>query len=394
MGHMREEDTVPYENFFWKKNRIDLLEAKVTEINYSNKTLSTDTGTEISYDKLIIATGSKTIYRGWQGEQLKGVGGLYSLQDLNQIERLSPHINQAVIVGGGLIGIELAEMFRSRNKSVTMLVRENSYWNNILPPEESALINEHIKDHGIELLLEEELETIHGEDTVTSITTKSGKTIPCEYVGISTGVAANVSWLSNGDLNINRGIVVNTFLETNLADVYAIGDCAQLNQPDQGRRPIEAVWYTARMMGEVVAYNICGKRIPYHPGTWFNSAKFLDVEYQVYGEVPTTYDEVTKSIYWQHKNDPKSIRIVYRNNKVIGFNLMGIRYRQEVCIKWIESKTHIETVLQELSLANFDPEFFETYEQHLIDQYNKHNGTMLKARKKGVLNEVLNFLKS
>ena len=289
MGHMRAEDVKPYEDWFWKKNRINLLKAHVTSINWDNKTLTTKNGQSVSYDKLVLALGSKSNKFGWPGQDLKGVGGLYHWQDLENMEAYTPGLKRAVICGGGLIGIEMAEMFRSRNIDVTMLVRESSYWNNVLPAEESEMISRHIKHHHIDLRLGVNLGEIHddGTGTANAVTVKeTGEKISCGYVGLTAGVSPNVAFLKETGLEIGRGIKVNDNLETNIKDVYAIGDCAELSDPKPGRRGVEAIWYTGRMMGETAAYNITGKNVAYDPGIWFNSAKFLDIEYQVYGEVP------------------------------------------------------------------------------------------------------------
>src|SRR5690606_35027609 len=97
---------------------------------------------------------------GWPGQDLDGVSGLYSYQDLQNMERFSEGLQRAAIVGGGLIGIEMAEMFHSRHIPVTFLVREESYWDMVLPAEESAMVNRHIREHGMDLRLSTELKEI------------------------------------------------------------------------------------------------------------------------------------------------------------------------------------------------------------------------------------------
>ncbi len=398
MGHMRFEDTKPYEDWFWKKNRISLKRGLVTDINFSSKQLKFNDGEQMNYDKLILATGSASNKFGWPGQDLEKVYGLYTYQDLEAIEKFSPGLKKAVIVGGGLIGIEMAEMFHSRHIPVTILVREPSYWNNVLPKEESAMINRHIIEHGIDLQLGTELKEIHddGNGNANAVTTSKGEKIDCGYVGLTAGVHPNVAFLKNGALEINRGIVVNENLETNQSDVYAIGDCAELSDPKPGRRGVEAIWYTGRMMGETVAYNVCGKKVGYNPGIWFNSAKFLDIEYQVYGEVPARIPDYMNTVYWEHDDGKKSIRINYHkeNLQVLGFNVMGVRYRHEVCEKWLAEKTSIETVLQHLGIANFDPEFYKEYDSEVVNIYNKQTGKKLKLKQKRGLSAVLNFLKN
>jgi len=398
MGHMKFEDTKPYEDWFWEKNRIDLVHDHVDQISYDDHEVILSSGKKMQYDKLVLALGSTPNKFGWPGQDLKGVGGLYHFQDLENMEAHSPGLTHAAVVGGGLIGIEMAEMFKSRGIGVTLVVREQSYWSNVLPPEESAMVTRHIKDHHIDLKLGVNLGEItdDGNGKANSITIKeTGEKIKCGYVGLTAGVSPNVKFLKDGPLEINRGIVVNNYLETSVKNVYAIGDCAELSDPVPGRRGIEAVWYTGRMMGETVAYNITGTPVAYDPGIWFNSAKFLDIEYQVYGDVRSQLPEDQKTLYWEHADGDKAIRINYdqENSGVTGFNLMGIRYRHEVCEKWLAQKTHIEEVLKDLALANFDPEFYKEYESLIIEKYNKQEGKSIKLKNKRSLSKVLSFLK-
>lgn len=398
MGHMRFSDTQPYEPWFWKKNRIELRKAWVEQIDFPQKQLILSEGEPIAYDKLIVAAGSEPNKFGWPGQDLDGVRGLYSYQDLEYMESHSDDLERAVIVGGGLIGIEMAEMFHSRHIPVTFLVREDSYWNMVLPKEESEMVNRHIREHGFDLRLETELKEIvdDGNGRACAVITNKGDRIDCGYVGLTAGVHPNINFLKGSNLETDRGILVDEFLQTNLADVYAIGDCVQLRTPKPGRRPIEAVWYVGRMMGETVAHTVCGRPQPYDPGIWFNSAKFLDIEYQVYGAVPTKPPEEMATLYWEHPDGKKSIRINYRetDGSVLGFNLMGVRYRHEVCEQWIADGTTIEQVLQNLGIANFDPEFYQEYEQAVIDTYNQQTDRKLQLKQKRGLSAALRFLRS
>ena len=105
MGHMTLENTQPYEEWFWEKNRIDLLQDHVNSIDFNNKTLSLKAGGNFGYDKLILALGSKSNKFGWPGQDLNKVGGLYHLQDLVQMEKHSKGLKRAVICGGGLLSL-------------------------------------------------------------------------------------------------------------------------------------------------------------------------------------------------------------------------------------------------------------------------------------------------
>ncbi len=407
MGHMRYQDTQPYEPWFWSKNRIDLVRGEVTEIDFAAKQLIfskvkfSDSEmpappSTLSYDKLVLACGSASNKFGWPGQDLAGVTGLYSFQDLQEMEDGSPDLERAVIVGGGLIGIEMAEMYHSRHIPVTFLVREQNYWDMVLPLEESKMVSRHILDHGIDLRLETELKEIidNGKGEVGGVMTNRDEQINCGMVGLTAGVHPNIRWIKGDTLQIGKGVLVNDYLETNIEDVYAIGDCAQMHTPKEGRRPIEAVWYTGRMMGEVVAHNICGHSIAYDPGIWFNSAKFMDIEYQVYGQVPANPEEGLESVYWEHPDGKKSIRLVYESSSQIirGFNLMGVRFRHEVCEKWIKERTSLPMVVKDLGLANFDPEFYQQYHQNLVRVYNEQTSSQIPAGGDHSYNRVFEFL--
>jgi len=379
MGHMKFEHTQPYENWFWEKNRIDLKKRYVEKIDTKNKVLHFAEGDSLKYDKLIIATGSKPNKFGWPGQDLKGVQGLYSKQDLDNLEKYAPNnkvCKRAVIVGGGLIGIELAEMLNSRSIPVTFLVRETSFWNPVLPEGESEMINRHIKNHHIDLRLGVNLKEIVSDENGKAksiIIAETGEEIACDVVGLTAGVSPNIVFLKDSDIEIGRGVKVNRYLETNINDVYAIGDCAEQHEPIGNRKPIEAVWYTGRMMGETIAQTICGNRMEYKPGHWFNSAKFFDIEYQTYGWVFAKPKENHAHFHWKHNDDTKCITIEYdkTTNVFKGINAFGIRMKHETFDKWLTEKRELDYVLENLSEANFDPEFYKKFESEILKSYQK-----------------------
>ena len=371
MGHMAYEHTKPYEDHFWKKNRIGLVRAFVQQVQPVSKTILLDSGESLSYDWLVIATGSQPNKFGWPGQDLEGVQGLYSLQDLEALEKNAPNnqeCKRAVIVGGGLIGIELAEMLRSREIPVTFLVRESSFWNGVLPAGESRMINEHIREHQVDLRLGTNLKEIlpDGQGRARAVITDKGETIDCQLVGLTAGVRPNIGFLEGSGIETDKGVLVDRYLRTNVPDVYAIGDCAQQKTPVGRRRAVEAVWYTGRMMGETVAQTLCGNPTPYNPGHWFNSAKFFDIEYQTYGWVSGELqkNETETQFHWRHPSEKICLTLAYEKHRgtFLGINTFGIRMRHAVVDRWLTEKRPIDEVVQRLGEANFDPEFYTRYE--------------------------------
>ena len=395
MGHMKYEHTKPYEDGFWTKNRIDLKRAYVQRIDFNQKRLHLDGEEEMSYDKLILAVGSKPNKFGWPGQDLEGVQGLYSYQDLETLEanthapftsEKDRKVKRAVLVGGGLIGVELAEMLFTRGIEVTFLVRESRFWGNVLPKEEGEMVGRHMRKHHVDLRMNTELDEILPDDNgrVRAIRTKDGEEIECQLVGLTAGVSPNVDFLKDSGLEIKRGIMVNRHLETNQPDVYAIGDCAQFHDPPPGRRPIEQVWYTGRMMGETVAATLTGERTEYRPGHWFNSAKFFDLEYQTYGNVPARLEEGMNDFYWEHPDGMHCMRFIFSesDHRFIGINTFGIRTRHAKFDQWLNEGRSVEYVLEHLVDANFDPEFYRSYEKEIIDTFNQQNRASLSPKKK------------
>jgi NAD(P)H-nitrite reductase large subunit len=378
MGDMKYEHTKPYEDWFWSKNNIHLSRDVVTDIDTEKKQIRLESHSTIDYDKLVITTGSSSNKFGWPGQDLPGVQGLYSYQDLELLERNTINIYRAVIVGGGLIGIELAEMLVSRKIPVTILVRENNYWDNILPIDEAKLINRHILEHGIDLRLRTELKEITAgpDGRVNGITINNGEKIDCQFVGLTAGVHPNIEFLKDTNIETGRGVQVNDYLETNIADVYAAGDCAEIiNQnPDKPNR-VEQLWYTGRMQGEVLANTICGEKTKYDRGIWFNSAKFFDIEYQTYGFVSNIPRDDENSFYWESDDHKQCLRIVFNANSkaVKGINVFGIRLSQNVCQSWIKEEKKIDHVIHNMEQAHFDPEFYTRYYDQISAKFVSEN---------------------
>ncbi|MEZ4465630.1 MAG: hypothetical protein R3F43_14440 [bacterium] len=150
--------------------------------------------------------------------------------------------------------------------------------------------------------------------------------------------------------------------------VFAIGDCAEIVTPEGQRNRIEQLWYTGQMHGELLADVLCGDERTYDRGIWFNSAKFLDLEWHTYGEVPPAGFPVRPGltqVYWEAADRRHAFRLVFEGSALVGVNAMGIRYRHKICERWIAEKRDAEYVLGHLHEGNFDPEFYRRYEKDI-----------------------------
>lgn len=385
MGHMTAAHTKPYEDRFWAENGLDLVRDRVTHIDPETKTLTLRDGAPLTYDVLLIASGSTPAFYDWPGQDLDAVQGLYGMPDLESMERWTAGIDRAAIVGGGLIGIEMAEMLRTRGIDVTFLVREPWYMNRVLPEEEGRMVEREILHHGIDLRLGVELKAVLGDDTgrARAVVTSEDQEVPVQFVGITTGVTPNIAFLEGSGIDTERGVLVDGYFRTSVPDVYAAGDCAQFREPLPGRRAIDQLWYTGREHGATLAHTITGTPRAYAPGVFYNSAKFFDIEYQTYGRIDPTPPDGETTLYWEAPDGRRAIRLQYQadgDRRIVGFNLMGVRYRHAVCADWIARGLGVETVLGVLGEANFDPEFFEQAEAAVVAAFNAKHGTALSLR--------------
>jgi NADH oxidase (H2O2-forming) len=373
MGHLPFQDTQPYEDNFWIKNKLHLIQDYVTQIDAENQCITLQNKQEINFTSLIIASGSIPNRYGWKGQDLKGVQGLYSKQDLEQRETDTKGIRNAVVVGGGLIGIEMAEMLLSRGIKVDFLVRESHFWKHALPEEDSEFIMKTMAQHkGLTMHYEDEISEIFGDLTghVQHLKTKKGKNLRCQFVGLAIGVSPNISFVTGKEIETEKGILVNRFLETSCPNIYAIGDCAQMREPLPNRASIEQVWYTGKIMGETVAQTIVGQKTAYQPGIWFNSAKFFEMEYQTYGTVSQQTTSEIEHFSWEGENLRMNFAFEKKTDLFLGVNTFGIRLRHQLFDAWIKEKKNIEFVLTNLRAANFDPEFFKSFESEILTKFN------------------------
>jgi NAD(P)H-nitrite reductase large subunit len=347
-------DLEPYERSIYGKKQIGLIRAWVQDLNANRNELALSDGQRIEYDCLLLATGSSPKKPEWAGLQQRpdGVVHFVSLQDLAECERVTARSRQAVVVGGGLIGVELVECLRHFGLEVTFLVREPWYWPAALFQEEAQMVTKHLENHGVRVALNEEVsEVLCRDGTVRAVRTQSGREYSCEMLGITIGVEPAVSWLRSVTTppKIGKGIRVDASFRTSLPGVFAAGDCAEHGF-------VEQLWYSAKRQGALAGRAMLGESVRYTPPLFFNSAKFFEIEYTTVGQV-TKLPEDAGSWYYRIPNREASVRIITIGGRVAGFNMLGSRWNHAVLEQWIHDGLTLEQVKSRLPEAQFDVEF-------------------------------------
>jgi NADPH-dependent 2,4-dienoyl-CoA reductase/sulfur reductase-like enzyme len=367
-GQTTLRDTEPYDRGLYPRLGFERVSKRVTALETSAHALVFADGSRLAYDRLLLAVGSKARPAPWPGAAGPGLHYFVTLRDLQALDQEARPGMRAAVVGGGLIGVEAAEVLQDRGLQVTFVIRENWYFPLALDANEAALVAEHMRAHGIDVRLGVGVEEVRrGGDGGLRGLRVAGEELPCDLVLSAIGVVPNTAFLAGSGVALAQSgaIEVDEALKTSAPDVWAAGDCANVTWADGSRRP-EQLWYTARDQGRLAARSLLGDEAAYRRGTWYNSAKFFDLEYTTAGWVPvllnwdnTPLDPGPDIHYWYQRVPGRyeSQRVVLKGERVIGFNMLGSRWNHEPLMQWIEERRNLDYVLRHLPEAQFDEEF-------------------------------------
>lgn len=363
-GQLSNRCIEPYERDFYQRMNFHRVRDNVTAINVEPKTIRLEKSGLIVYDRLLVASGSLPIVVPWPGIDLEGVGNFVLMQDLVWLREKMKTARKAVVVGGGLIGIEVAEVLRVMGIEVTFLIREDYFWPIALDKNEGTIVSDHMCEHGIDVRLRTLLKQINGIDgKVSSVTTEEGQEIESDLVLLTIGVTPQTDFLKSSGIELDErgGIVVNEYLETGLPDIWAAGDCSSVVWFNNVRRP-EQLWYTSRDQGKLAGVNMAGDQKVYRRATFYNSAKFFDIEYTTAGLVNFNLDG-EQNWYQRQPGTNFSERITcLPDQSVAGFNMLGRRWDHRILVRWIEQKRSLDWVLTHLHEALFEEEFMPDFQ--------------------------------
>ncbi|MCC7542184.1 MAG: FAD-dependent oxidoreductase [Deltaproteobacteria bacterium] len=394
-GQMSHRDIEPLERDLYARARFDRVRARATGVDVNARVVEL-AGDTIPYDRLLVASGSRPRSAAWKGAHLRGVGHFVTLQDLEWLEHEvhggpscggrpprpdahetpiahgSPYrrrqvaaearrrtARSALVIGGGLIGIEAVESLLAAGLTVHLWVRDEWFWPLAIDRREGAWIAEALRSHGVEVRYGDEVEELLGGDdgNVRGARSTQGAEIAVDVVVIAIGVVPNTEWLAASAIERDRGggILVDAGLRTSAPDVLAAGDCASVPWPGGGHRP-EQLWYTARDQGRVAARRLLGDEATYARGIFYNSAKLVDIEYTAVGQLASGRDGAADWLFEERGRVRSSTRIAVRNGHVAGFSLLGRRWDHSVLGRWIAERRSLAWVLDHLTEAGWDSE--------------------------------------
>ena len=285
-GELHDQALFPRTAEDYQRMDFRHVRGRVTSIQRESRFIEMENGTKISYDKSLIAVGAQAISMNVPGASLEGVLKLDHLEDAKRILKSARRGRTAVVVGGGITALELVEGLVSRGVKVHYLLRGERYWSNVLDEQESQIIEHRLKEEGVTLHYHAELSEVIGKsDRVSGVRLESGQTLKSDLVAYAIGVRPRLELAKQGQLEIDRGILVNEYLQTSDPDIYAAGDVAQVFDPRSGRSVLDSLWGAARGQGHAAGLNMAGEQKAYIKPVAFNVTRLAGLTTTIIGNV-------------------------------------------------------------------------------------------------------------
>ncbi len=277
-----EEILIRPPTFFERSDVEVILGTRVTAIDRANKTVHLDNHTDLPYTKLVITTGAKVRKIDIPGHNMPGVFYLRDLNDVDHIREFLGHVKDAVIIGGGYIGLEAAAALRGLGVNVTVLEALPRVLQRVTAPEVSAFYTRVHSEEGVRILTNASVQSIDGKYKVESVTCGDGQAIKADLVIVGVGVTPDIELAEQAGLKVDNGLVVDEYARTSDPDILAAGDCTYHYNPIYDRHlRLESV-QNATDQSRVAANTICGKLEPYRALPWFWSDQY-DLKLQIAG---------------------------------------------------------------------------------------------------------------
>jgi len=291
-GEMDEKGLFPRSKHDWLALKLRYVQGRVTRIDAGVHQVELGDGSQVRYDRLLLAVGAQANRLDVPGTDLDGVVKLDHMEDARYIRKLARRGKRAVVVGGGITALELVEGLLARKVKVHYLLRGDRYWSNVLDEQESRIIEHRLKEEGVEIHYHSELIEVLGKrGKVQSIRTLDGRTLRCDILAYAIGIRPRVGLARETGLAIDRGVLANEYLQTNNPDIYVAGDVAQVYDPLSKRSIIDSLWGPAREQGYTAGLNMAGKQTAYIKKIPFNVTRLAGLTTTIIGTVGRGQDK-------------------------------------------------------------------------------------------------------
>ena len=321
------------------KLSFQYIRGQITKIVRTDHALELDSQASIPYDRLLIAVGAHALPLEVPGADLDGVLKLDHMTDAKRILKKVRRGKTAVVVGGGITALELVEGLLARGMKAHYLLRGDRYWSNVLDERESRIIENRLREEGVRLHHHAEISEVTGKNgKVSAVRLQSGQVLQCDLVAYAIGIRPRVALAKQAGLAIDRGILVDEYLQTNDPDIFAAGDVAQVYDPMSGRSILDSLWAPARQQGYTAGLNMAGKKTAYLKAPPFNVTRLAGLTTTIIGTVgrgrdddlvgiargdSETWRQLPDSIVAQTGFEVNRLRLLVGEKTLLGAIVMG-----------------------------------------------------------------------
>lgn len=316
------------EDDFWRKNDVQaLIGRKAMTIDFQKKHVTLDNGERVVYEKLLIATGGKPFSPRIEGADKDGVFTFTNISDAERLAKKLENSKSIVVIGAGLIGVSVTEALVQRGLRVTLVELQDKILSLLLDTKGSDIMEDVMRRAGVTIVAGQSVQKIicnpKNDQAVGGVILAKGNQITCDAVIVAIGVVPRTELVMGTELKLNRGIIVDNFMKTNLPDVYASGDVAEAWDFTLNQNRLLPLWPLAMSQGKVAGYNMAGKKTEYPGGTNMSSLKYFGIPVVSIG-ITNPKDLTSFEILIKHEPEKNLYKkIVLKDNIIVGIILVN-----------------------------------------------------------------------
>jgi NAD(P)H-nitrite reductase large subunit len=355
---------------WYAQQRIRLVFGRVTGVDPAAHLVQLAEGQRLAYDRLLICTGARAVPLPYAGGDLNGVVYLDTLDGTRDLLRQVGRARRAVVVGGGITALEMAEGFAHHRLETHYFVRRETLWSTVFNRAESGLLAERMAAHGVHIHYNAEVSEVLGGPRrhVVGVRLAAGDTLACNLVGAAIGVRPQLDVVQGTSIRVDRGILVDEYLESSEADVFAAGDCAQIWDRWTQEHKLDVLWPSAIAGGRAAGRNMAGGRQPYVKGTPFNACLLFGLHITAMGQLGGPRDDGPGDVL-QHMSrgssevwatrphayasawsqaGPNALRLILSGNQIVGALIIGEQSLADALRELIEQQADVTALLPAL----------------------------------------------
>ena len=367
-GELHDKALFPKTANDYRGLKFRFAKESVTRINCDQHVLELGDKGVISYDRLLVAVGAQATPLKVLGSNLDGVLKIDHLEDAKQILKHVRRGRTAVVVGGGITALELVEGLVARGMRVHYLLRGDRYWSNVLDEQESRIVEHRLQEEGVKLHFHSEISKITGKkERVAGVLLKDGKLLKCDLVAYAIGIRPRLELAEQAGLKVDRGILVNEYMQTSGPDIFAAGDVAQVYDPISGQSVLDSLWAPARQQGHAAGLNMAGQKTAYVKSASFNVTRLAGLTTTIIGAVgggrdddlvgiargdSETWRHLPEAIVAQTGFDVNRLRVLVGEKTLLGAIVMGDQKLSFPLEKIISNNLDISPVRERLLAPN------------------------------------------